>query len=239
MHEPYIRIVPDAAGAVAMIHGILGTPRHFDRFLPCLPENWSVYNILLDGHGGTPKDFSRSSMAKWKSQITGLLDEISKTHERIVIVGHSMGSLLGIYAADQYPQISNLILLNAPLRIRLRPTIVLQLLKLCFGKTNLNDPFETALQQAAGVKITAKIWQYFGFFPRFFELFRLSSHARKAVLGLKTPVFSLFSAKDELVSPRSAAYFPEKCAILPHSGHYFYAAEDVQFIEATLKGVFL
>ena len=238
MDESFIRIVPDAAGAVVMIHGILGTPRHFDRFLPCLPENWSVFNILLDGHGGTPQDFSHSSMAKWKSQISSLLDELCKTHDQIVMVGHSMGSLLALDAAERYPQIAHLVLLNTPLRIRLRPMMVWQLLKLCFGKTDTNDPFETALQQASGIKITAKIWQYLAFFPRFLELFLLSSRMRKAVSGLKTPVFALFSAKDELVSPRSAAYFPEKSAILAQSGHYFYAAEDVQSIESILKGVF-
>ena len=48
-HREYIRLVPGADTAVLFLHGIAGTPRHFDARLPLVhlvPENWSVYTVL-------------------------------------------------------------------------------------------------------------------------------------------------------------------------------------------------
>ena len=51
MHKEYKRIVENSPKALLFIHGILGTPNHFAPFIPLVPENLSVYNLLLDGHG--------------------------------------------------------------------------------------------------------------------------------------------------------------------------------------------
>ena len=51
-HREFIRYLPGSDRAVLLIHGIAGTPAHFWQFLPLIPEDWSVYNVLLDGHGG-------------------------------------------------------------------------------------------------------------------------------------------------------------------------------------------
>ena len=66
-HSEYIR-VNSSETAVLMIHGIAGTPAHFRELIPVIPEDWAVYNILLDGHGKNVEDFGRSSMQKWKDQ---------------------------------------------------------------------------------------------------------------------------------------------------------------------------
>ena len=61
-HDEYIREVDGAKTAVLMIHGIFGTPRHFDDIVNLAPKDWSVYNILLDGHGKGVREFSASSI---------------------------------------------------------------------------------------------------------------------------------------------------------------------------------
>ena len=67
MHKEYIREADHANTAILMIHGIFGTPRHFDDIVKLVPDNWSVYNILLDGHGKGVREFSRTSMVKCKN----------------------------------------------------------------------------------------------------------------------------------------------------------------------------
>ena len=42
------------------VHGIVGTPRHFDFLIDVVPSTVSIYNILLDGHGYGVRDFSRT-----------------------------------------------------------------------------------------------------------------------------------------------------------------------------------
>ena len=60
-HSPYTHI-GTGPNAVLMIHGIAGSPGHFRDFVPVIPPEFSVYNILLDGHSGKVENFSRSSM---------------------------------------------------------------------------------------------------------------------------------------------------------------------------------
>ena len=49
-HKEYIRVVPGSKCAILMIHGIVGTPKHFEAFLPLIPEDW---NNLNRGFGTT------------------------------------------------------------------------------------------------------------------------------------------------------------------------------------------
>ena len=54
MHKEFVSFKPDIKKAVLFIHGILGTPRHFDDFIPLVPAGYNIFNVLLDGHGGDP-----------------------------------------------------------------------------------------------------------------------------------------------------------------------------------------
>ena len=98
--------------AILFIHGILGTPNHFAPFLLHIPPEWSICNILLKGHGGGVRDFSRATMAEWKNQVQYALDELLKEHDRVLIVAHSMGTLFAIQEAIKKP-IAELLLLAA------------------------------------------------------------------------------------------------------------------------------
>ena len=65
-HTPYIRHT-NSQKVVLCIHGFLGSPRHFDMFIPYIPEDIAVYNLLLPGHGGNVRAFGRASMKEWKA----------------------------------------------------------------------------------------------------------------------------------------------------------------------------
>ena len=77
MHRETVRLVPNADTAVLMIHGICGTPNHFRDVIPLeerIPDHISVYNLLLDGHGGTVSDFAASSGRKWSEKVAQVYD---------------------------------------------------------------------------------------------------------------------------------------------------------------------
>jgi len=117
MHKDYKRLVENSSRSILFIHGIVGTPNHFKRFLPLVPEDQSIYNLLLDGHGKGVRDFSRSSMAKWEEQTARAVSELAESHEEIYIVAHSLGCLLAIEQSICNPKIKKLFLLQAPLRL--------------------------------------------------------------------------------------------------------------------------
>lgn len=233
-HEPYVRIVPGADTAMLFLHGILGTPKHFRDVLPLeelVPEEWSVYNILLDGHGKGVEDFSRSSMSKWRAQVWDVFSMLSGCHERIVLVGHSMGTLFSIQLALEHPdKVSHLFLLGVPLRPGMRWFGIVNMLKMPFGLIRENDPVEMATKQVCGVETTLRLWKYLGWIPRFLELFAEIGRTEKILPELKVSCVAYQSKRDELVMNLTRRVLERSGTVqirdLHDSTHFYYAPED-------------
>lgn len=235
-HRPYTR-QGSGRHAVLLIHGIAGSPGHFRDLVPVIPEEFSVYNILLEGHNGTVEDFANTSMAKWKAQVKATLSELFARHEKVVIVAHSMGTLFAIQAAIDHPnQIPKLFLLNVPTRPWVRPSTVVTAFKVSFGR--LDDPKAQAMKSDTGIMLTNKLWKYLGWVPRMVELLRECSRVRKIIPQLHTPTLSFQSRLDELVSIRSCRdleFHPYITnVVLEHSGHFIYGTEDTTYLQACL-----
>lgn len=238
-HAPYRRIVQGADTAVLMIHGICGTPNHFRGILPLeesVPENWSVYNMVLDGHCKTVRDFGKSSMEKWKAQVWQAFDTLAETHQRVILVSHSMGTLFSIRLSLKHPdKIPVIFLLNVPLRVGLRLFGVRNLLRFPFDIWDLSDPIQVSTKQATGIRMTKKLWQFIPWLPRIVELLREMGEIRNLLSGVSTRCIAFQSERDELVSNRSRKLL-EKCGRvevhnLLHSTHFYYAPEDVAAVQ--------
>lgn len=103
-HREYVKEVTGAKSAVVFIHGILSTPLFFEKLVNKVPKPFSIYNVLLDGHGGDVRDFSETSMKVWKHQIKSLINYLCEKYEEIILVGHSMGTLFSIQNAVRRPK---------------------------------------------------------------------------------------------------------------------------------------
>ena len=68
-HVEYKRIVEGSRVAILCIHGFMGSPNQYRDIVPYIPENVSVYNMILDGHGGNVLDFGHASMKKWEENV--------------------------------------------------------------------------------------------------------------------------------------------------------------------------
>ncbi len=203
MHQEYKRIVPGAKVAVLMIHGICGTPNHFRTLLPLqdqIPADWSVHNLVLDGHCKGVKDFGKSSMKKWQAHAKEAFLELSRTHEKVVLVGHSMGTLLSIQLSLQFPEkVAFLFLIAVPLRVGIQYFGMRNILRHIRGKLDLSDPLQAALPQVCGIQMTGKWWQYGRWIPRFLELLRLCRYGRRHAMDVDVPCYAYFGKRDELV----------------------------------------
>ena len=238
LHEPYIRKVENAQIAVLMIHGIVGSPSHFKDLLPLIPENWSVYNILLDGHGKEVEDFAHTDMDKWKAQVHNQLDAILSTHKKVLIIAHSMGTLFAIREAIRRPEsIASLFLLNVPLTPYVPTKTAVNSLSLALGISPKNTTTR-AMEAASSVHLTPKLWKYIGWTPRFLELLQECRAITKILPALKTPTFSFQSRHDELVSMRSCQYLDAHPyitnTILESSGHFAYSKIDTAVLRRKL-----
>lgn len=229
-HKEYKRIRTDADVAVLFIHGIVGTPNHFTEFVSRVPQGMSVYNVLLDGHGYGAKEFSKTSMKRWESQISAVVEELSLSHKTIVVVAHSMGTLLAIEQAINNPKIAQLFLLAVPLKLSLKRTMFINSFKVYFNRIRPDDKAALAALRCCGVRHDKNPFKYIGWIPRLFELFAKIRQVRKSVSLLKITCSAYQSANDEMVSRRSADYLVKNPYItvndLEKSGHYNYSAED-------------
>jgi esterase/lipase len=201
-----------------------------------IPPEFSVYNILLDGHNGTVREFSRSSMDKWKEQVHATLKKLLARHDKVVIVAHSMGTFFAISGAIQYPnRIPALFLLAVPTQPRVPLSTWVTSLKVAFGK--LDTPEAQAMRSDTGIQLTPRLWEYMGWIPRMVELLQECRRIRKVIPLLTVPTQVFQSRVDELVSPRSCEDLSNPCmqtTILQKSGHFVYGPEDTALLQKCL-----
>lgn len=227
VHKAYVREAPQSKTAVLFIHGIFGSPHHFADFVKKVPEHISVYNILLDGHGGTVRAFSESSVSQWRNTVLSTLDRLSARYENIVVAAHSLGALLAMGAADRFAdKIKLLFLIAVPLKIVVKPTAMLNSLKVARNRVGPGDKAALAARAATSIAPAEKLWEYAACTPRFLELFEEARRARRAVNALLPETVAFQSGKDELVSLKSCAYLQKnpriQVRLLEKSMHYYY-----------------
>ena len=233
-HKEYVRIVENANVVVLFIHGIVGTPNHFDAFLPLVPDTFSVYNMLLDGHGKGVKDFSRTSMKKWETQVASVVEQLSLTHEKIYIVAHSLGTLLAIEQAITCKRICRLFLLAVPLRISLKSKMFINSSKVYFDNIRSDDYEALAAKECYGIERDTNPLHYIGWIPRYLELFAKIRQTRQRLHLLDTPCIVYQSKMDEMVSNKSLSLLNQNSCIhvneLARSGHYYYHKDDLDLV---------
>lgn len=235
-HSSQIRMVDGAKTAVLFLHGIVGTPRHFSHILPLtdkVPDHISYYNLRLPGHGGTVGDFAKSSMAQWKAEVWRVFDQLAQTHERVVIVGHSMGTLFALQLAIENPEkVAFLFLIAAPIC----PWVSLQGVSCCmrasFGCARQDHPAELAITLAGGTQLTKKLWCYIPWLPHMLALLREAERTKKLLPRLETKTIVFQSKRDEMVSLRSGKFLRRqpvvKLTTLEDSTHFYYPEQDIK-----------
>ncbi len=195
-----------------------------------IPECVTVYNLLLEGHGKDPQAFSHSGMDRWERQVEQAVEELALNHDRIYVVGHSMGTLFAIDQSMKHPKIAGLFLLAVPVKLRLKPRILLRSVKVCLCGVRANDLRELAAKKCYGIKPDPNVLHYIGWIPRIVELFSKIHRTRSLLSHIQTPCNIIFSGLDELISPHSCTCFQGNAAVhtitLPHSGHYYYPSGD-------------
>ena len=235
MHREYKRIVRGADRAILFVHGIVGTPNHFRDLVPLVPENISVYNILLDGHGKGVTDFSRTSLQKWRKQVAAAVDELAQSHKEIFICAHSLGCLLSLEQAVHDPRITKLFLLAVPLTLFLKPKMLRNCARVYFDTIDPENEELMAAKACYGIAQDKNLFHYLGWIPRYLELFAQMGRVRKLLPQLQTPAEAWQSRKDEMVARRSALLLRENPHIrvneLPNSGHYYYEKSDLPLLK--------
>ena len=238
-HAETNRIVPGAKYAVLFIHGIVGTPNQFRNVIDLeglVPEGFSVRNLCLPGHGLGVQEFSETSRREWGSYVRQAFQELARSHEKVIVVGHSMGTLFSLQLQREFPEKTvGLFLLNVPLRPWVRLWGACNALRLAFGCVRIDRPREASILLACGTKPTPHIWRYIPWVPRFIDLFAEIIHTEKKLTEPQIPYIIIQSRKDELVSNLTAGELRKigfhHVMELPESSHFYYPAPEKEEIQ--------
>lgn len=108
------RIVHTKAPTVLFIHGIGSTGKMWQSVIDTLPANTNFVAVDLLGFGKSPNPYWESYDAKLQSR--SLLTTYLRLRLRgpIIIVGHSLGALVAVEFAKQYPRYAISLLLCSP-----------------------------------------------------------------------------------------------------------------------------
>lgn len=230
-HREFRKICPGADTAVLFIHGINGTPNHFRNFVALVPEDCSVVNVLLEGHGKGVGEFGKASMARWKAQVDGEVEALLESHDHLLITAHSMGTLFAIRQAVKHPdKVDGLFLLAAPLKVAVTPRAIRTSLAVSQEKVKEDDLWAKAAANCYGIQPDRRFWKYIPWVKRYLELFKEIKNVNAQLSILKTPCVCYQSQKDELVSMKSSDILQKsqfvKVHTLENSGHFYYDEGD-------------
>ena len=87
---------------VVLIHGVTGTCDQWAPVLPLLSERHSVIAPDLLGHGQSAKPRGDYSLGAYASGVRDLV--VGLGHERVTVVGHSLGGGIAMQFAYQFPE---------------------------------------------------------------------------------------------------------------------------------------
>jgi pimeloyl-ACP methyl ester carboxylesterase len=108
---------PASGPPMVMLHGATVWWHDLQLLIDALPDVWHIYACDHRGHGKSGRatghyrvmDYARDTIAFLQQQVA----------EPAVVVGHSLGGLVGLQAAAQLPQhVRALVLLDPPLELR-------------------------------------------------------------------------------------------------------------------------
>lgn len=185
--------------AVLMIHGWTSTAYELRRLGRYLNENgYTVSGPMLRGHGTVFQDLENVKWSEWITDIKKEYFKLKKNHEKVYIAGTSIGSCLAVLLAKERKDVSGLILMAMPYKIKFeRMACLLAKASLLFRRYN-----KKYYPPTFGISTTITRLIAYKFYPikSALETFELVKIARKNLKYVDQPCFVIQSGSDHVVS---------------------------------------
>lgn len=110
--------------AVLLIHGWSTTSYEVRRLGMFLNENgYTVSAPMLAGHGTVPKDLEGVQWETWQQDVEKAYAELKKKYVKVYVSGTSIGASLAVLLAEKNPDISGLVLMATPYKLRMEKLV--------------------------------------------------------------------------------------------------------------------
>lgn len=188
--------------AVLLIHGWTSVPYEVRRLGKYLNENdYTVYGPMLSGHGTVPKNLENIKWGEWVEDVERAYRKLKKNYDQVYIGGTSIGANIAILLTKEHPEISGLILMATPYRMKLEKiasffAMIIRIFK------KYNRKF---YPPTFGSKTTITRLISYGTYPidSVFEAYELVKKSRKNLSNINQPCFLLQSSSDCIVAKNS------------------------------------
>lgn len=188
--------------AVLLLHGFSGIPYYMwplARFLNDLGFTISV--PLLAGHGRTREELAMTRWPDWYQTAKEHFLELRGTHNTVFVAGHSLGGLLTLKLAQDYPKdISAIAVLAAPLFLKkwvhfILPIVTRPPIKFFYRYV------KRAEMDFKDQSVVKKLWDI-GYMPvcGIQSLTELQDHLKSSLDQIVTPTLLIY-AKDDSIAP--------------------------------------
>lgn len=189
---------PRGPAAVLCLHGLTGTP--WEVRLPAealASAGLRCVGPLLPGHGRTPLALARTGLDEWVEAALAAWDALAGEHERVYVLGLSMGGVLALVIGARRPA-AGLVVMAAPLELGpvVRRTVpwVSRLVRFVPKSPAIEDP-EARARHPGYDRMPL---------PAVAELIRLQGQVREELARVTAPLRLIYSRRDPTVRPRNA-----------------------------------
>jgi carboxylesterase len=194
----------DAPVACLLIHGFSGSPPEMRWLGKYLAERGvRVEGVRLAGHGTQPEELNSLTWRDWLQSASEGLDRLERAGRKVVVVGFSMGSLLGVHLCAAQPEaVAGLVIISPPIffrdrRIHLIPVVrhVIRWHKVKHPSRNTDPEAHTRYSSYRRYPLIAV--------DHLLDLMRVT---RKVLPGVRTPALIMHGLLDSVIHPKSARY---------------------------------
>jgi carboxylesterase len=188
--------------AVLLVHGWTSTPYEVRRLGKYLNENgYTIYAPQLKGHGTVPKDLENVRWNDWLLDLKKAHTFLKAETDEIYVAGTSIGANLAILLAAEISDISGLILMAMPYRIKFEKTVLLiaKFLKVFKNYTKKHYPPTFGVSRTITRLISYQTYPI----ESALEVQRLIERSRESLHEINQPCFIIQSAHDHIAQEDS------------------------------------
>ena len=110
--EPFS--VSGGRDGVLVLHGFTGNPQSMRPLAEAIANaGYTVELPRLPGHGTTVEDMMTTGWADWSGAADAAYRELATRCDRVAVVGLSMGGGLTAFVAEEHPDVTALVFINA------------------------------------------------------------------------------------------------------------------------------
>ncbi|MCL2365808.1 MAG: alpha/beta fold hydrolase [Oscillospiraceae bacterium] len=230
MHKPYEKEYAGADTVVIFTHGFMGSPTQFEDLADIAYQHkCSALALLLPGHGGTSKEFTKYRLHHWERHLENEIQRMSHVYKNIILVGHSMGGLLSLNAGlNKNFNIKSIMLISSPLKLRYSLDKVRTGIKLhILSQQTKDDEISEVYKKSNSIEISS-ILNCFSWSRQMADVYKLMSKTKSNLPAITIPTTIIHSQNDETVSSKTLKIFStgftsaHKIVTLDESRHAFY-----------------